>query len=161
MWVLIVTPSLVRFSWKSVNQVSLESRSPTLAVDIALYIHMHHVRIDIIDKRIAGLGYERIDFLQLVHTRDTGRRKVQVKAGSGSALGMPLLIIQLSATIGLCVISEVVSTEVAYEASPVSTESSSDAVSAIGSVRGAAVLSNSAAGGSSLTCSTFRKAAPH
>jgi hypothetical protein len=37
--------------------------------------HIHHVRIDTVD--VVGVGYKRIDFLQLVHTRDTGRRKVR------------------------------------------------------------------------------------
>jgi hypothetical protein len=106
---------------------------------------VHHVRIDTFDKRIAAIGYERIDFLQLVvHTRDTGRRKVRVKTGSGNKLGTSLLITRTPPMIGLCVITEALSTEAAYVTSSASTESSLDTVSTIDGARVAAVLSISA-----------------
>jgi hypothetical protein len=35
-------------------------------VDIAKIEHSHRVRVDTIDKRVVGIEYERIDFLQLV-----------------------------------------------------------------------------------------------
>jgi hypothetical protein len=110
--------------------------------------HRYHVRIDTVDKRVVCIEFERIDFLQLVHTRDTGRRR----AGSGGALGTSLFTAQISQTIGRCVIVEAVCVEVAHVAPPLSTESSSDTVSTIGSVGvAAAELSDSAAGGSSVT----------
>jgi hypothetical protein len=39
----------------------------------------YHARIDTAEKHVGGIVYEHIDFLQLVHTREAGRRKVLVK----------------------------------------------------------------------------------
>jgi hypothetical protein len=83
---------------------------------------IYHVRIDAVDKRVDGIGYEHIDTLQFQHTRDTGRRNDLVKTGSGGALGTPLLTTRISQTIGPFVVAEAVSTEVAHVRSPASNE---------------------------------------
>ena len=64
---VVLRGRVTRMGWSRVGDAKLE--------------HRHHARIDTVDtveKHIVGIGYERIDFLQLVHTREK-RRKVLVK----------------------------------------------------------------------------------
>jgi hypothetical protein len=110
------------------------------------------VRIDTVDKRVVGILCKRIDILQLVHTRNTGRRKVLVKNGVWGFGDVALDNTDIAQTIGRCVVAEAVSTKVTHAGSPASNGSSSDTVSTIGSVRVVAVaLTNSAASVSIVT----------
>jgi hypothetical protein len=61
---LVIVEILTR-GWNRVENVRIELR--------------HHVRIDVVDRRVVGIEYECINFLWLVHTRNTGRHKVLVR----------------------------------------------------------------------------------
>jgi hypothetical protein len=112
--------------------------------------------VDTVEKHVVAVGYERIDFLQLVYTRETGRRKILVEIRIWVCVGDVASENMDIQTIGRCVVTQPVSTEVAHVVSPVSTESSSDTVSTIVSAGVVALaLSNSAVGGSSVTCTAF------
>jgi hypothetical protein len=105
---VIERTQIVVMDWSWIGDVKIE--------------HRHHERADTVDKRIVGIGYDRIDFFQLMHTRKTGRRRVLVKSRSRGKLGISLLTTRISQTIGRCVVTEAVSAQVAYVASPASKE---------------------------------------
>jgi hypothetical protein len=110
--------------------------------------HRHHARVDTVEKHVVGIGCSRVDFFQLVHTREAGWSEILVKIRVSGCIWKTWI----SQTTEWCGVIEAVSTEVAHAASPGSTESSSGMVSVIGSAGEVTVaLSNSAAGGSSVT----------
>jgi hypothetical protein len=59
---VIKRTQIVVMGWSRVCDVKIE--------------HRHHTRIDTVEKHVAGIGYEQIDFLQLVPTREAGQRKL-------------------------------------------------------------------------------------
>jgi hypothetical protein len=61
----LVIAQIIMMGWSRVGDVKIEDR--------------HHVRIDTVDKRVVGIGYESIAILQLVHTRDTGGHQALVE----------------------------------------------------------------------------------
>jgi hypothetical protein len=107
----------------------------------------HHARIDSedVEEHVIGTGYERSDFLRLMHTRKCRRRKVLVNLQMWGCIADVALQNTDILTIGRCVVKVAVSAGAAHVAPLASTESSSNTVSTIGGAGvGTLALSNSA-----------------
>jgi hypothetical protein len=58
-------------------------RSQIVGVEDVKIKHRHHARVDTVEKHVVGIGCSRVDFFQLVHTREAGWSELLVKIRIG------------------------------------------------------------------------------